>query len=339
MSNRRIYEIARELGVPSRDVIERADSLGMSVTTASSSIDEEQLDRLMASYRVGAVREIGIKLFPLPGQDRPSDGATVSDADDSGGVTDGPPARSLDRFVSSASLFAVLIIIANVVIRISVDFGVVIHGTAIAIAVGFMILGRSAADRDSIPMELWLFAAMSLIPTIVLALATIQSIPSWAVPFGFVLPVGVGALWMVMLLPDRGVVGLTMATRDNLAWFLVALPILTIPLLTSFGEFDLYLGNSIDEINVRRMVVLLAAALVILVVYFGLVQGLGEQMFGRSVIPWVALLFASTFAASWAGWVYLMVVGLVLGALRTGSGSIWPGFGVTVLVFVSIAVF
>ena len=52
----------------------------------------------------------------------------------------------------------------------------------------------------------------------------------------------------------------------------------------------------------------------------------------------IAVMFASTFAASWSGLAFLLAFGLLLGGLRAQSGSIWPGFLATVLVFVSLAV-
>ena len=50
MAKKRIYEVARELGIPSRDVVKRAQSLGLEVTTASSGLDSAALERVLRSF-------------------------------------------------------------------------------------------------------------------------------------------------------------------------------------------------------------------------------------------------------------------------------------------------
>ncbi|VAW06049.1 hypothetical protein MNBD_ACTINO02-263, partial [hydrothermal vent metagenome] len=49
MAKSRIYELARELGRESKEVLERAQELGLPVKTASSGLDEEQIAALTAA--------------------------------------------------------------------------------------------------------------------------------------------------------------------------------------------------------------------------------------------------------------------------------------------------
>ncbi len=59
MAKTRVYELARDLGVESKDLLTRADELGIEVKTASSGLDEEQAGLLRLSFQedraVGAV--------------------------------------------------------------------------------------------------------------------------------------------------------------------------------------------------------------------------------------------------------------------------------------------
>ena len=379
MPKRLIYEIARELGIPSRDVVERAQSLGMRVTTASSGLDAGALARVVASYRIdiapsssppspveideetsqtsseiapvaaadssdvagpvtsinthAAVGEFGISPFPLPSHD--DDYAAESE-----GIEDFAEASALDppdRISTVIAIVAVLIVAANTIRWLSAGIGVVVHGVTLAIAVGFIIFGATAVDREELSATSWIVAALALVPTIGLGLTAGQSISSWIFPVAFVIPVGLGASWIVMLLPDRGVTGLSLADKHDLFWSLAVVPLVAILMVSSFGESNLYFGSTGGETDLGRLAVLLAAALVIQVVYYGLIQGLAEPLVGRAVVPWIAVIFAGTFAASWAGFAVLLVLGLVLGTLRTRFESIWPGFVATALVLLSLA--
>jgi hypothetical protein len=82
--------------------------------------------------------------------------------------------------------------------------------------------------------------------------------------------------------------------------------------------------------------VLVFVAFAVLILFYGLIQGPAESSIGRSAIPWIALVFASTFFASWTSLVFLLMFGLVLGAMRLRFDSIWPGFVATVLVFMGL---
>ncbi|HEX6222082.1 MAG TPA: translation initiation factor IF-2 N-terminal domain-containing protein, partial [Acidimicrobiia bacterium] len=46
----RVYELARELGVESKDVLAQADELGIDVKTASSGIDDESVELVRLAF-------------------------------------------------------------------------------------------------------------------------------------------------------------------------------------------------------------------------------------------------------------------------------------------------
>lgn len=50
MSKKRLYEIAKELGKASKEVVERAQSLGMAVKSHSSSVEEADAQKIVASF-------------------------------------------------------------------------------------------------------------------------------------------------------------------------------------------------------------------------------------------------------------------------------------------------
>ena len=58
MAKVRIYELARELGLESKDVLERARSLDLEVKTASSGLDESDVILVRASYDEKVVEEV-----------------------------------------------------------------------------------------------------------------------------------------------------------------------------------------------------------------------------------------------------------------------------------------
>ena len=51
MAKVRIYELARELGRESRDVLERAQSLDLEVKTASSGLDDDAAALVRGSFQ------------------------------------------------------------------------------------------------------------------------------------------------------------------------------------------------------------------------------------------------------------------------------------------------
>ncbi|MFV9673517.1 MAG: translation initiation factor IF-2 N-terminal domain-containing protein, partial [Acidimicrobiia bacterium] len=50
MAKQRVYELARDLGLESKDVLERAQKLGLEVKTASSGLDEDSIALVRLSY-------------------------------------------------------------------------------------------------------------------------------------------------------------------------------------------------------------------------------------------------------------------------------------------------
>ena len=413
MAKKRVYEVARELGIPSRDVVKRAQSLGLAVTTASSGLDLDDLARVSASYEAGVVvptpEELSAELdedisqtvvgmhpaetvvsridpehdatdvSTLPPEapallgeqagwsvvvdedleDLPSRliGAKQDHRDPSHaglaiplrrasaelaestlglGATEVAETDSPRRLGAAIALVALMLVVANAIMRVSVGAGVVANAAAFATAVGFVIFGKDAADPDALPAESWLFAAMALVPTIAIGLVAIRPIPDWVFPVVFVVPVAFGVSWLLIALPNRRVAGLNLLGWRGMVWSLAVVPFVVIAAATSLGERDVYLGASSGATAVGRVLVLVAAALAILIVYNGLIQGLAEPLIGRAAVPWIAVVFASTFAASWPGLVFLVMLGLVLATLRSRFGSIWPGFLATVPVLVSL---
>jgi translation initiation factor IF-2 len=55
MTNVRVFQLARDLGIPSQEVIDRLKKLGMEVKTASSSIDEDTADKLKRALKIDAL--------------------------------------------------------------------------------------------------------------------------------------------------------------------------------------------------------------------------------------------------------------------------------------------
>ncbi len=58
MAKQRVYELARDLGLESKDVLERAQELGVEVKTASSGLDEDSVALVRLSYTEDASPEV-----------------------------------------------------------------------------------------------------------------------------------------------------------------------------------------------------------------------------------------------------------------------------------------
>ncbi len=76
MSNKRVHEIAKERGLPAKDVLARLKAAGVDVKAASSSVDEDVATRVLANG----------------GQTRSASGASGSGAPDSGSAAKAKPA-------------------------------------------------------------------------------------------------------------------------------------------------------------------------------------------------------------------------------------------------------
>src|SRR5215468_338196 len=55
MGNVRVFNLARDLGLQSQDVIDRLKKLGIDVKTASSSVDEDTADKLKRALKIDAL--------------------------------------------------------------------------------------------------------------------------------------------------------------------------------------------------------------------------------------------------------------------------------------------
>lgn len=72
MAKQRVYELARDLGLESKDVLERAQELGVEVKTASSGLDEDSVALVRLSYEEVADRQSPIA-SPEPEREGSSD--------------------------------------------------------------------------------------------------------------------------------------------------------------------------------------------------------------------------------------------------------------------------
>src|SRR5215831_5908416 len=55
MGNVRVFNLARDLGLQSQEVIDRLKRLGIDVKTASSSVDEDTADKLKRALKIDAL--------------------------------------------------------------------------------------------------------------------------------------------------------------------------------------------------------------------------------------------------------------------------------------------
>jgi hypothetical protein len=225
---------------------------------------------------------------------------------------------------------------ASAVLRVSPAAGVVALGVVLMICVGFVAFGKDTDGPDTLPPEAWLFGATALVPTISFTLTTIQPIQDWALPAVLVAPASLGAAWILINLKDLQVAGLKRPDWRGLVWSLAAVPIVGALAVSGLGASDMYFGASGGVAGPARILVLAFTAVAVVTIFYGLIQGPAELLIGRAAVPWVALVFASTFASSWPGLVFLLILGLVLGLLRSHSASIWPGSIAAVVVFVGL---
>ena len=52
MSKKRLYEIAKEIGKESKEIVEKAKSLGLEVKSHASSVEENDAKRIVESFTV-----------------------------------------------------------------------------------------------------------------------------------------------------------------------------------------------------------------------------------------------------------------------------------------------
>ena len=73
MSKKRLYEIAKEVGVESKVVVAKAQELGLSVKSHSSSVEEADANRITSSLKGGAVKaesKTASKVAPAPKEEK-----------------------------------------------------------------------------------------------------------------------------------------------------------------------------------------------------------------------------------------------------------------------------
>ena len=59
MSKKRLYEIAKELGKESKEVVARAKELGLDVKSHSSSVEEAVAAKIAASFMICTISSVG----------------------------------------------------------------------------------------------------------------------------------------------------------------------------------------------------------------------------------------------------------------------------------------
>ncbi len=74
MTNVRVFQLARDLGIPSQEVIDRLKKLGMDVKTASSSIDEDSADKLKRALKIDALTSKKRRLYGSEEEDAEREG-------------------------------------------------------------------------------------------------------------------------------------------------------------------------------------------------------------------------------------------------------------------------
>ncbi|MEX2803738.1 translation initiation factor IF-2 [Streptococcus sp. H31] len=79
MSKKRLHEIAKEIGKSSKEVVERAQSLGFAVKSHASSVEEEDAGRIIASFTAAAKEGAVSKQEPANAQPQPAPKAAASE--------------------------------------------------------------------------------------------------------------------------------------------------------------------------------------------------------------------------------------------------------------------
>ncbi|MEA3510722.1 MAG: translation initiation factor IF-2 N-terminal domain-containing protein, partial [Actinomycetota bacterium] len=79
MAKQRVYELARVLGLESKDVLERAQELGLEVKTASSGLDEEAVALVRMSYEEAAGEQLPATSYQLPAEEEAASDESPAD--------------------------------------------------------------------------------------------------------------------------------------------------------------------------------------------------------------------------------------------------------------------
>jgi translation initiation factor IF-2 len=58
MSKKRVYELAKELGIENKEMIARLEKLGISVKSHSSALEDAEVERIHREFSVGIPQEI-----------------------------------------------------------------------------------------------------------------------------------------------------------------------------------------------------------------------------------------------------------------------------------------
>ena len=88
MAKVRVYELARDLGRESKDVLERAQELGLEVKTASSGLDEDSVALVRMSYDGATATDSAEEPTPVAETPAPTVDEAAPVADESASATD-----------------------------------------------------------------------------------------------------------------------------------------------------------------------------------------------------------------------------------------------------------
>lgn len=232
-------------------------------------------------------------------------------------------------------LILLLLLAANALLRVSTDLGVLVHGAFLATTVVAIIVVKDVDGVDGIAAAGWVAASLALLSVMALGLVTVRPIAVWALPLTALVPAAIGAFFMIFAIPDRTVVGLRLIRVRYLAWALVVAPFVIVVATGAVPASESLWGLAFASSGRGQALILLAGVVVGELVFRGLIQGGVQLALPRSGYIWVAALYASLFAVTWAGFLFLLALGFMLGKLRTDLGSVWPSALAAVIVSVA----
>ena len=154
MSKKRIYELARDLGLESKDVLTRAQELGLEVKTASSGLDEDEAGLVRLSFQEDSTDGTTAVQDDADGSvddtaapEEPSAEEAPSDADEAPAGADDVPTDDEGRALSSGGL-ELLDVPYGVTVA---DLATLMRRPTGALVKAIMAMGEMAAAAQPVP--------------------------------------------------------------------------------------------------------------------------------------------------------------------------------------------
>ena len=154
MSKKRIYELARDLGLESKDVLTRAQELGLEVKTASSGLDEDEAGLVRLSFQEDSADGTTAVQDDADGSvddtaapEEPSAEEAPSDADEAPAGADDVPTDDEGRALSSGGL-ELLDVPYGVTVA---DLATLMRRPTGALVKAIMAMGEMAAAAQPVP--------------------------------------------------------------------------------------------------------------------------------------------------------------------------------------------